>query len=297
MKKMFLIAALALLIPAMAQAMTVADVIKLSQSGVGDEVIQKQIESSGEVFTLTVDDILELKKAGVSDRVITYMINTGKGDNATPETRDDDGDDNAREYERYHGDLDGYYRGYNDASYNLFLSWGWGGYYYPTWYAYWPGYRYYYPSYWCGSWYYPYPYYYSNHHHGRGHGGHYGHDSRAYKDGRNLGNRGGASNGSYQGPYANTRQSKGGQPAYGGRGGRTAKQPGTSSGTIRGSQGGGRQGKSPTYGGRGGTTNRTAPAPTFSAPRSGAGTSPAPAPSRAPAPSSGSQGGRTMKGS
>src|SRR5690349_13559775 len=78
MKKWILTAALALMIPAMAQAMTTADVIKLSQSGVGDEVVLSQIETSHQVFTLTVDDILELKNAGVSDRVITYMINTGK---------------------------------------------------------------------------------------------------------------------------------------------------------------------------------------------------------------------------
>src|SRR5687767_12695599 len=85
---------LAALVPSLVSAMTIQDVVKLSDSDVGDDVIISQIEASGEVFTLTVDDILALKKAGVSDRVISFMINTGKEDDGRPATSDesDDGD-------------------------------------------------------------------------------------------------------------------------------------------------------------------------------------------------------------
>ena len=183
MRKLILIAALALLLPATARAMSVADVVKLNQSQVGDEVILSQIETSGTIFTLTVEDILELKSAGVSDRVITYMINTGKhqksdvgGGTGSAEQQETV---EAQNVESYHGDLDSYYRGYNDANFGLYFSWGWGGYYYP--YSYWPYYGYYYyPSYYCGY----YPYY--GHHY---YGDHYYHDTY-YKDGRHYGDRG-----------------------------------------------------------------------------------------------------------
>ena len=189
MKKLLMTLALTLIIPTMVQAMTIAEVTLLSQSGVGDEVVLSQIDASNQIFTLTVDDILELKKSGVSDRVITYMINTGKNDKEVAPVEAAAQSPAQESTINYQGGLDGYDQGYHVGSANLYLSWGWGGYYS----SYWPGYHgYYYPSYWCGS-YYSYPYYcYDNYN-----GGYY-----AYNDGRNIYGRGG-SGASYQ------RQSKG----------------------------------------------------------------------------------------
>ena len=77
--RILLVAALALLIPVLASAqnrkttkeLTVKDVVELSRSDLGDEVILSQIEASGTVFKLTVDDILELN-AGVQ-----HLVHTG----------------------------------------------------------------------------------------------------------------------------------------------------------------------------------------------------------------------------
>ena len=54
--------------------LTVDDVIRLSQAGVGDDVILKQIQRKGQHLDLTTNDILRLKSAGVSGRVISAML-------------------------------------------------------------------------------------------------------------------------------------------------------------------------------------------------------------------------------
>jgi len=57
--------------------LTKDDILKMIQSGVGDEVIVRYIEARGR-FDLTVDEIVELKAAGVSDAVIEAMVKTGE---------------------------------------------------------------------------------------------------------------------------------------------------------------------------------------------------------------------------
>jgi hypothetical protein len=249
---------LAVLLPSLANAMTMQDVVKLTDSKVGEDVIISQIEASGEVFKLTVDDILELKKAGVSDRVISFMINTGK-DGEAADNEENDAD------VRYRSNLDDRYRtGYHDnydPYWNVYLSWGYGGYYDPWYYSsWWPSYgHYYYPvncysSYW--------PYYPPRHHHGHDYDGA---GYRQVKQGRQISGRGGSSSRtriggtetrsadnpssrSYKGrgsssrgstvrqtpPPANSgRTTKEKSPAYGGRG--SASPPPPSSGSQQGS--------------------------------------------------------------
>lgn len=277
MKKLSAMLAFALLIPAMVHAMTIAEVTRLSQSGVGDEVVLSQIDASKQVFTLTVDDILELKNAGVSDRVITYMINTGKHQAAAPVSG---GAEQPVQEAGAGGEgtLDEYYQGYHDASANLYLSWGWGGYYSGGWGSYWPGYYgYYYPSYWCGS-YYSYPYYcYDS----------YYNSYYAYNDGRNVYGRGGSGGASYQrsskgsgqpgnAVSQNPRQYKSGSQAYGNRGsttGRSGKSGNSGNvGNPSGTQSG-RTSKPPAYS-KNSSSNRKAPAPSVGTSRGyGGGTS------------------------
>ncbi len=72
---LFLAACLALLIAApYAQAITKEDVVKLTQAGLGDEVIIAKIRKDGTVFDLSAADILELKKAGVTAKVLQAML-------------------------------------------------------------------------------------------------------------------------------------------------------------------------------------------------------------------------------
>jgi hypothetical protein len=54
--------------------MTVADVVKLSKAGAGDDLILQQLSKRGGQFNLSTEDIVQLKKAGVSDRVVGMMV-------------------------------------------------------------------------------------------------------------------------------------------------------------------------------------------------------------------------------
>jgi hypothetical protein len=288
--RILLVAALALLIPILASAqdrkagkdMTVDDVIELSRSDVGDDVILSQIEASGVVFKLTVDDILELKKAGVSDRVITYMINTGKNDDDNDSGGERDRYD--RDYEegdRYRSSVDSRYHGYgyDDPNWNIYLSWGYGGYYDPFYYAWWPHYTWYYYPVTCFRSYWPYYPHYHHYYYAGWDGDHDAFDRR-YKDGRQISGRGGARQAPvYRGDSPRSRTSgRDYKGTYGGRGSSSGGSRSTSG--SKGSSGDGRTIKSPSYGGRGGQT----PPP----PASSSGT-------QSPPPPTSSTSGRTMK--
>ncbi|HMP16531.1 MAG TPA: glycine zipper domain-containing protein, partial [Gemmatales bacterium] len=58
--------------------MTMADVIKLTQSNVHESTIIKQIQSTRTVFQLTSDDVVSLKSYGVSDHVINAMLDSAR---------------------------------------------------------------------------------------------------------------------------------------------------------------------------------------------------------------------------
>lgn len=78
--------------PAQAQKqMGVADVIRMSEAGIPDNLIINKIRQTRSVFNLTVDDMIKLKKAGVSDRVIEEMVQTEteKGQVAPPVPEDE----------------------------------------------------------------------------------------------------------------------------------------------------------------------------------------------------------------
>jgi hypothetical protein len=53
----------------------VADVIRLAESGVGDDVVLAYIQNSQATFNLGADDVLYLRDVGVSSVVITAMLN------------------------------------------------------------------------------------------------------------------------------------------------------------------------------------------------------------------------------
>src|SRR3989339_913133 len=62
------------------RALTLDDIIKMSQAKIGDEVIKSQIDMTHTKFKLKPDDIVILKKVGVSEEVIKYMVESGEYD-------------------------------------------------------------------------------------------------------------------------------------------------------------------------------------------------------------------------
>jgi hypothetical protein len=59
--------------PKTPQAMTFADIVRLSKRGISDDIIIRQMDITNARFRLSVDDILELNSQGVSDNVIRAM--------------------------------------------------------------------------------------------------------------------------------------------------------------------------------------------------------------------------------
>jgi len=59
--------------------LTVDDVVKLVQNGVGDAVVEAQIEQTNSFFSLSTDDLIKLKNAKVSDALVGFMITRKPG--------------------------------------------------------------------------------------------------------------------------------------------------------------------------------------------------------------------------
>lgn len=64
-------------------AVTVSEVIQMSQSGLGEEVIINQIHTNGIASRPVTDDLIQLKSAGVSDSVIQELQSGGPPVSAT----------------------------------------------------------------------------------------------------------------------------------------------------------------------------------------------------------------------
>ena len=56
----------------------VAEVLKLSQAKVGDDIISSYIQNSGTVYNLDPSDIVYLKEQGVSERIVNQMLEQRK---------------------------------------------------------------------------------------------------------------------------------------------------------------------------------------------------------------------------
>jgi len=54
--------------------LTVEDVVKLSQTGIPEELIITKIKKNGKAFDLNRDELVELKKLGVSENVIKFLL-------------------------------------------------------------------------------------------------------------------------------------------------------------------------------------------------------------------------------
>jgi hypothetical protein len=71
-------AAMAVLAPFRADALTVRDVIELSRAGLGDETLLALIEVDPSVFPIDTATLKSLKAAGVSERVIVAMVRSAR---------------------------------------------------------------------------------------------------------------------------------------------------------------------------------------------------------------------------
>src|ERR1017187_5091802 len=63
-----------------ANALSIADVVKLSKAGLSDDVIIQKVKKNGQAFDLSPDQMIELKSAGVSDKVVAVMLDPAKSD-------------------------------------------------------------------------------------------------------------------------------------------------------------------------------------------------------------------------
>lgn len=82
------IVAVLLLAPASARAVTIDDIVALSNAGVTDSILIAVIDADQTVFDLTPQQILELKQAGVSDNVVVKMVGTSREFEGRPMRRD-----------------------------------------------------------------------------------------------------------------------------------------------------------------------------------------------------------------
>ena len=58
--------------------LTLEDVVKLSQSGLSEELIITKVKQNAKVFDLSAEELLDLKKAGVTDNVINYLLDPAR---------------------------------------------------------------------------------------------------------------------------------------------------------------------------------------------------------------------------
>ncbi len=61
--------------PAMSVPSNVGEVIKLSNAGLGNDVVLSFVNGSQSLYNLSANDIVHLKDSGVSPAVITAMLN------------------------------------------------------------------------------------------------------------------------------------------------------------------------------------------------------------------------------
>jgi hypothetical protein len=75
----------ALAVVALAQDVLTNDsIVKMTKSGLGDNLIIGMIQSQPGKYSLTPDDLVKLKQAGVSEPVLTAMVNKGSASTPPP---------------------------------------------------------------------------------------------------------------------------------------------------------------------------------------------------------------------
>jgi len=78
MRPVLTVLVLLALLPATASAVSVDQIVALSQAGVSDEVLLALIDRDGSVFTIEPEQLATLKRAGVSQAVVLAMLKSGR---------------------------------------------------------------------------------------------------------------------------------------------------------------------------------------------------------------------------
>jgi hypothetical protein len=78
MRRLAMLLLVALLLPARADALTLAQLVELHKAGLGDDVLVALIEVNKIIYTLEAGTLKELKADGLSDRVLIAIINSGR---------------------------------------------------------------------------------------------------------------------------------------------------------------------------------------------------------------------------
>lgn len=76
------LATFALSTPALADGLTIDEIVTLSEMSLGDEAIIAKIRAEGARFDLSTEEMIDLKKRGVSNPVIAAMVETAVVDTA-----------------------------------------------------------------------------------------------------------------------------------------------------------------------------------------------------------------------
>lgn len=83
MRRLLLVLALAACTPSPAGAVTLAEVVALSKSGVSEQVILALIERDQTLFSMSPDQLVKLQRDGVSDTILLALLKSGRP-NDTP---------------------------------------------------------------------------------------------------------------------------------------------------------------------------------------------------------------------
>src|ERR1700722_15384035 len=67
-----------------APSLSVEEVVKLSQTGLSEDLIITKIKKNGRAFDLSTEEILELKRDGVSDNVIKFLLDPSQPQTPPP---------------------------------------------------------------------------------------------------------------------------------------------------------------------------------------------------------------------
>jgi hypothetical protein len=78
MRRLLLVATLAVTFAGTAEALTIRDIIELTRAGLGDDVLLALIEVDGGVYAIDPATLKQLKAAGVSDRVMVALVRSGR---------------------------------------------------------------------------------------------------------------------------------------------------------------------------------------------------------------------------
>jgi hypothetical protein len=76
---------LLVLLPAATSAVSVDQIVALSQAGVSDEVLLALIDRDRSVFTIEPEQLVALKRAGISQEVVLAMLRSGRQPIVSPE--------------------------------------------------------------------------------------------------------------------------------------------------------------------------------------------------------------------